>query len=181
MGEQEGVDHMVRAAKYLREERGRDDISFVLIGDGPRRSRPARAGGRARCIEPTCEFTGRIPDAEMVELLCSCEVCVSPDPKNPYNDACVMNKILEYMSLKRPIVQFDLVEGRRSAGEASLYARPGDERDLARLIVELLDDEPRRLAMGEEGYRRMTEQLEWRHQAPKLLEAYEHLMGRARR
>ena len=78
-------------------------------------------------------------------------------------------------------MQYDLVEGRRSAGEASLYARPGDERDLARLIVELLDDEPRRLKMGAEGLRRMTEELEWRHQAPRLLHAYRHLLAKPRR
>jgi len=35
MGEQEGVDHVIRAAKYIREELGRDDVSFALIGDGP--------------------------------------------------------------------------------------------------------------------------------------------------
>ncbi|HEY5113478.1 MAG TPA: glycosyltransferase family 4 protein [Coriobacteriia bacterium] len=171
MGEQEGVDHVIRAAKYIREELGRDDVSFALIGDGPA-SQDLRALADALGTSAYVRFTGRIPDAEMVELLCTCDVCVSPDPKNAYNDACVMNKVLEYMALKRPIVQYDLVEGRRSAGDASLYARPGDERHLAQLIVELIDDEARRKFMGDEGYRRMTEELEWRHQAPKLLEAY---------
>ena len=41
----------------------------------------------------------------------------------------------------KPIVQFDLTEGRYSAQDASLYARPNDHRDLAAKIVELLDDE----------------------------------------
>jgi glycosyltransferase involved in cell wall biosynthesis len=175
MGPQEGIDHVIRCARLIHDEMGRDDVSFVLIGDGPAGAdlrRLASELGTAAYVH----FTGRIPDAEMIELLCSSDVCVSPDPKNAYNDACVMNKVLEYMSLKRPIVQYDLVEGQRSAGEASLYARPGDERDLARLIVELLDDEPRRRRMGEEGYRRMTEELEWRHQAPRLLEAYSALL-----
>ena len=180
MGAQEGVDHIIRAAKSIREEMGRDDVSFVLIGDGPA-GESLRALARELGTSAYLRFTGRVPDAEMIELLCSSDVCVSPDPKNAYNDACVMNKVLEYMSLARPIVQYDLVEGRRSAGEASLYARPGDERDLARLIVELLDDEPRRLKMGAEGLRRMTEELEWRHQAPRLLHAYRHLLGKPRR
>ena len=180
MGAQEGVDHIIRAAKSIREEMGRDDVSFVLIGDGPA-GESLRALARELGTSAYVRFTGRIPDTEMIQLLCSSDVCVSPDPKNSYNDACVMNKVLEYMSLARPIVQYDLVEGRRSAGAASLYARPGDERDLARLIVELLDDEPRRQKMGAEGLRRMTEELEWRHQTPRLLEAYRHLLAKQRR
>jgi glycosyltransferase involved in cell wall biosynthesis len=69
-------------------------------------------------------------------------------------------------------VQFDLTEGRQSASEASVYARPNDVSDLARQIVELLDDPKRREAMGEFGRRRIETDLQWAHQAPKLLDAY---------
>ena len=105
-------------------------------------------------------------------------MCVNPDPYNPFNDASVMNKILEYMALGRPVVQFDLTEGRRSAGDASAYARRNDADDLARTIVELLDDEERRVRMGDEGYRRMRDQLEWRHQIPVLLQAYRRVLSK---
>jgi glycosyltransferase involved in cell wall biosynthesis len=88
-----------------------------------------------------------------------------------------MNKILEYMALKRAVVQFDLTEGRRSAGSAAAYARRNDVHDLARTIVELLDDGPRRDHMAEEGYRRMQDELEWRHQVPELLRAYASVLG----
>ena len=64
------------------------------------------------------------------------------------NDKSTMNKIMEYMALGKPIVQFDLTEGRFSAQEASLYAKPNDARDLAEKIVELLDDPERRERMG---------------------------------
>ena len=87
-----------------------------------------------------------------------------------------MNKILEYMALEKPIVQFDLLEGRRSAGEASLYATDNDFRDLARQMAELLDDPDRRARMGAEGRRRVEERLEWRHQVPGLLAAYERAL-----
>ena len=42
------------------------------------------------------------------------------------NDKSTMNKIMEYMAFGKPIVQFDVVEGRRSAMDASLYAKPND-------------------------------------------------------
>jgi glycosyltransferase involved in cell wall biosynthesis len=91
-----------------------------------------------------------------------------------------MNKIMEYMALAKPVVQFDLTEGRRTAGEASLYARPDDPVDLAANLVALLDDAPRRAYMGRYGRARIEQSLEWRHQAPRLLAAYAALGHQAR-
>jgi glycosyltransferase involved in cell wall biosynthesis len=90
-----------------------------------------------------------------------------------------MNKVLEYMALGKPVVQFDLTEGRRSAGDASLYAKPDDAVDLAAKIVALLDDPQRRETMGRVGRARIERSLEWRHQAPRLLAAYAALRPRA--
>ncbi len=39
---------------------------------------------------------------------------------NDMNGKSTMNKVIEYMALGKPIVQFDLTEGRFSAEEASL-------------------------------------------------------------
>ena len=85
-----------------------------------------------------------------------------------------MNKILEYMALERPIVQYDLLEGKRSAGDASLYAEPDNIQDFATKIEILLSKPDVRLQMGRVGLQRMLEQLEWKHQVPKLLKAYAH-------
>jgi glycosyltransferase involved in cell wall biosynthesis len=86
-----------------------------------------------------------------------------------------MNKIMEYMALGKPIVQFDLAEGRFSAQEASLYARKNDPADMAAKILELIDDPARRARMGEFGRRRVENELEWRYEVPKLLAAYDAL------
>jgi glycosyltransferase involved in cell wall biosynthesis len=95
------------------------------------------------------------------------------------NDKSTMNKIMEYMALGKPIVQFDLTEGRCSARRASLYARKNDPLDLAAKIVELLDDPLRRAKMGKYGRRRVENDLAWNHEAPKLLAAYEALWSGA--
>jgi len=83
-----------------------------------------------------------------------------------------MNKIMEYMALGKPIVQFDLTEGRFSAQDASLYAKKNDPKDFAEKILALLDNEQQRIEMGRFGRARVENELEWRYEAPKLLAAY---------
>jgi glycosyltransferase involved in cell wall biosynthesis len=110
-------------------------------------------------------------------MLNTADICVNPDRANDMNDRSTMNKIMEYMALARPIVQFDLTEGRFSAGEASWYARPNDVADLAQKMVSLLEDGQQRIRMGAIGRERVERLLSWQHEAPRLLAAYEHLLG----
>jgi glycosyltransferase involved in cell wall biosynthesis len=81
----------------------------------------------------------------------------------------------------KPIVQFELKEGRVSAGEASLYARPNDPVDLAERILSLLDDPERRATMGKLGRARVEKDLSWQRQVPELLRAYETVFERVER
>lgn len=181
MGEAEGIDYLLRAIHYLVYEQGRQDTHFVLIGDGPAAQSLRQLTSELK-LDDFVEFTGRVPDKELIARLCTCDVCVNPDPKTPYNDMSTMNKILEYMALSKPIVQFDVVEGRFSAEEASLYAEANVERDFGDKISWLLDRPEARQQMGDYGRRRMFDELEWTHQVPVLLAAYDKaLEGRKRR
>ncbi len=111
----------------------------------------------------------------MLEMLSTADVCVNPDVANEMNDKSTMNKIMEYMALGKPTVQFDLTEGRFSAGDASLYAKKNDSQDLAEKIIYLLDRPDLRHRMGEFGRNRVVNELEWKYEAPKLLNAYDSL------
>ena len=174
MGKQEGIDYLLRAVQHIVFSLRRNDIHFGLVGGGTSlEEMKTLAAGMG--IADYVTFTGRVPDGEMLAMLNSAEVCVNPDVANEMNDKSTMNKIMEYMALGKPVVQFDLTEGRRSALQASLYARRNDPFDLAARLVELLDDPARRAAMGAFGRARVLGELEWRHEAPKLLAAYEAL------
>jgi len=174
MGRQEGIEYLLRAVHHIVFERGRRDIHFGLVGGGT--SLPELKALAAQLgIAEYVTFTGRVPDDQLLALLNTADLCVNPDAANELNDKSTMNKIMEYMALGKPIVQFDLTEGRYSAQAASLYARRNDPIDLAARIVELIDDPERRAQMGEYGRRRVADELEWRHEAPKLLAAYRAL------
>jgi len=174
MGRQEGIDYLLRAAAHIVHGMRRTDVHFGLVGGGTSLEE-LKALARELGIADDVSFTGRVSDAELLAMLNTADVCVNPDVASEMNDISTMNKVMEYMALGKPIVQFDLAEGRYSAQSASLYARRNDWIDLAAKIVELLDDPERRRLMGAYGRRRVMEELEWRHEAPKLLAAYQAL------
>jgi glycosyltransferase involved in cell wall biosynthesis len=111
----------------------------------------------------------------MLEILNTSDICVNPDKPTQMNNLSTMNKIMEYMALKKPIVQFDLKEGRYSAQEASLYAK--DIQDFANKLNELLNDEFLRKRMGEFGYNRVVNELSWEHESKNLLNFYKKLLN----
>lgn len=178
MGAQEGIPYLLEAARHMVEDLGRQDVQFLLAGGGPALEDMRRLAGQMR-LDPYVEFLGRVPDQTLLEVLNTADVCVNCDEVNEMNDKSTMNKIMEYMALAKPIVQFELTEGRFSARDASLYARPNDSQDFAAKIVTLLDHPELRERMGQFGRERVERQLAWQYEAPKLLAAYEALFAPA--
>ena len=176
MGPQEGLDLLLEAIENILKVRQRQDVQFVLIGDGIERARLMRLAA-AKGLDSTVRFTGRIPDQELALYLSTADVCVAPDPRNDMNDKSTMNKILEYMAYGRPTVLFELTEGRRSAGEAALYARPNDPQDMAEKIVTLLDSESLRRELGSLARHRIESELNWEREKDELLKAYETVLS----
>ena len=81
------------------------------------------------------------------------------------------------MALKKPIVQYDLKEGRFSASEASLYADKTDTTDFAEKILFLLDNPAQRIRMGEFGYQRVVNELSWEYESEKLVKFYNEVLN----
>ncbi|MEU8525951.1 glycosyltransferase family 4 protein [Streptomyces sp. NPDC048629] len=171
MGPQDGVDYALRALAKLRDELGRADWHAVFVGAGDAFDAMVELSRRLGLSEQV-QFTGRIPDADLVRYLSTADVCLSPDPRNPLNDVSTMNKVLEYMVMGRPIVSFDLREARVSAGDAAVYATADDEGEFAGLIARLLDDPEERARMGKIGQERISGELSWRRSQQALLAAY---------
>ena len=172
MNTQDGVEYVLEAMRHIIVHKGRKDVRAVLMGDGPRLPALRRMAADFG-IDSHVEFTVWADDTVMIPMLNAADVCVSPDPVNAFNHSCTMNKIMEYMALAKPVVMFNLTEGRFSAGDAALYARDDDAADLAEKILELIDDPDKSRRMGDIGRARMDQNLAWEYQVPKLLAAYE--------
>lgn len=176
MGEQEGIDLLLDAMAHLVGQ-GRQDIQLVLVGGGPALA-SLKAMTREKGLDPYVTFTGRVPDDIFLQVLSTADICVNPDRVNPMNDKSTMNKVLEYMALSKAQVQFEVTEGRYSAGEASVYAKPNDPADFAAKIAELLADPARCARMGALGYDRVVSRFAWPHQVAPLMAAYTRLFDK---
>lgn len=176
IGHQEGLDLLVDAIDVLRAHYSPAKIHVAVIGAGPALDEIKQLA-TARGLNDAFTFTGRASDDLMLDILNTADICVNCDRFSVMNDLSTMNKILEYMALAKPIVQFDLHEGRQSAGEASLYARPDDPEDFAAKIAHLIEHPDDRARMGALGRQRILDELSWRHSAPFLLAAYDAVFG----
>jgi glycosyltransferase involved in cell wall biosynthesis len=173
MGPQDGVDYALRALAKLRDDIGRTDWHAVFVGSGDAFDDMVALSAKLG-LGNQVEFTGRIPDEDLVRYLSTADVCLSPDPLNPLNDVSTMNKVMEYMAMSKPIVSFELREARVSAGDAAVYAPANDESAFAKLVAQLLDDPEERVRMGKLGQARVAGALSWENSAKALLAAYEH-------
>ena len=173
---QDGVDRLLQAIHYLVHQLQRRDISFVLVGGGPAQPEMVALSKRLD-LGDFVHFTGRVPDAELCEILSTADVCVDPDPYTAWADSSTMNKIMEYMVFAKPIVAFDLTEHRFSAQEAAVYVQPNDVQKFAEAVAQLVDDEKQRLRMGRLGHQRVLSQLTWEYGRRNLLRAYRQVMA----
>ena len=180
MSIQEGLDILLDIADEIRS-RGRTDVHFVCVGGGPGLAGLRRLA-EERDLEQLVTFTGRVSDKDLLEILSTADVCVNPDRPCEMNNISTMIKIMEYMALGKPIVQFDLKEGRFSAGDASLYA--DNQRmiqDFADKILWLLEHPEERGRMGEAGRKRVVDELAWRFSIQNLLAAYDRAFAKRAR
>jgi len=175
LGFQDGVDYLLRALHHLVSDLGRTDFLCIIVGDGDAYTSLKLLATKLG-LDENVQFTGWVSDVDdITSYLSTADICVVPDPSNPYHDRSTMVKMMEYMALGKPIVAFDLLEHRVTAHLAAVYARPNDEFDFAKKIAWLMDDPERRKRVGQVGRERIEAGLARSYQEKYLLEAYKSL------
>lgn len=177
MGVQDGVEYTLYALHDLVYKRGRQDVSLVLMGNGDAVAH-LQAMVHELHLDEYVNFTGWITRTDILRYLSVADVGLIPDPQNGLNEYSTLVKTMEYMSMGKAIVAFDLAETRFSAQDAAFYARPNLVEDFADKIEVLLENEELRLTMGVVGRKRFKEELSWDHTKEPLLRAYERLFPR---
>jgi glycosyltransferase involved in cell wall biosynthesis len=176
MGHQDGLDYALRVLQLLRGEIGRDDIHCVLMGDGDAFDETV-ALSQQLGVADIVDFPGWVDDEFIQRCLSTADVCLAPDPLNAFNNVSTMMKVAEYMAIGRPIVSFDLLETRESAGDAAVYVPANNERAFAKAVDALLQDPERRRQLGESGRRRVEQELSWEVSRRALVGFYQRMLG----
>ena len=176
MGEQDGVDILIRAMAQILKVSKRTDIGCMIIGSGSELEN-LRTLANDLGVNDYVMFTGYLSGETLLTHLCSLDIGIIPDPPSPCNDKLSMNKVFEYMALGLPFVQFDLAQSRLEAGDAGLVAKEPTPQAMADAIRSLLDNEPLRHQMSKIGKERAHREFRWETEKQTLIEHYRKLFS----
>lgn len=177
IGEQDGVDHLIRATRHLVHDMGRDDVQTIVVGDGPAAAALHKLAAKLN-IADHVTFTGYLRGQALLEALSTFDIAVIPDPINEYNDKISMNKVFEYTTLGIPAVAYKLTETMRLFGDAAAYAESGTPEGLAAEILKLIRDPDLRAALAQRSLERARLAFDWDREAKKYVAVFEQLVAR---
>jgi glycosyltransferase involved in cell wall biosynthesis len=171
-----GVWHGVRLlpAMVARVAEAVPGARWQLIGDGDLHAE-IRDEIVRRGLGDYVAMPGVVSHERALELLSSCDVCVSPHVPNADGSRFFGSptKLFEYMGLAKPIVASDLEQlGEVIVDEESgLLCPPGDPEAAAAAAVRLLGDPDLRARLGAAALERATTAYSWRTHTARILDA----------
>ena len=163
------------AARRLKAK-GRDDIAFLLVGDGAQRAEleeRARAEGLTNVV-----FTGLVPRAELPAYLASSDACLAHFRKQELFQMILPNKFFEDAAMERPILLGFEGEARAMLEEADcgIAFEPSNDEALVAAAEQLAAASPEeRRRLGENGRRYVLEHFDRRKLAHDYLEILERV------
>ena len=153
------------------------EARWLLVGGGQLHDDVAAEIERDGLMDRVA-LPGVVAHERALELLSSCDVCVSPHVPNADGSRFFGSptKLFEYMGLARPIVASDLEQlGEVIAdGETGLLCPPGDALAAADAIQRLLEDPQLRQRLANAALERATSVYSWRAHTRRILEALGH-------
>jgi glycosyltransferase involved in cell wall biosynthesis len=175
------LDVVLQTARRLKAK-GRDDIRFLLVGDGAQRAE-LEARARSERLDNVV-FTGLVPRAELPAYLASSDACLAHFRKQELFQMILPNKFFEDAAMEKPILLGFEGEARTMLQEADcgIAFEPSNAAELAAAAQRLADtpaEERRRL--GENGRRYVLEHFDRRRLAHDYLEVLERVRADHRR
>ncbi|MCH8083159.1 MAG: glycosyltransferase family 4 protein [Myxococcales bacterium] len=169
-----GLEVVLRAARLLRDE-GREDIVFMLVGDGAVREaleRTARQEGLKRVV-----FTGRQDKRAVPDFLTMADACLVHLLRRDLFRTVLPSKIFEATAMKKPIILG--VEGSAAQivreANAGICIEPENEGELVEAVKRLAGDRNLADRMGQAGFESIAAAYDYDRLAEKYAEIIERV------
>ena len=136
VGQKKGLDTMIEALQHLPQE-----VTMVFVGGSEKHIAEYKALAQDMHVETRCVFVKRQPFENVVRYEAAMDVLTIPYPDtHHFRDYGFPMKVWEYMAAGRPLVYSDLAIMKEVLGERADSFKPGDAKDLARVVVALQHD-----------------------------------------
>jgi glycosyltransferase involved in cell wall biosynthesis len=149
-----------------------DDIDLVLV----QRQGPSSAAllklARQLGVGDRVRLTGPVERTELIQLYSSAELLLHPSLCEGFG-----NPVLEAMACGCPVITSNISAMPEVAGGAALLADPRDTDDLARQIIEVLDDDVLAQNLRRRGHARAKE-MGWERFVEANLAIYRRILGK---
>lgn len=158
------------------QKRGRH-VTWLFFGNGPS-VEWVEQELQKRGLQAVFTYDAqRVPHEQVAARVRQARLGFIPLPDLPKFQHNIPTKLFEYMALKMPVVLSDLPPSRVwvGDGEAAIMVPADDYKAYADAIERLLDDEALCKRMGEAGYQRVIDYLNWETEATRLIQLYEKL------
>jgi glycosyltransferase involved in cell wall biosynthesis len=165
MGRQDRVDDVIRVAERVVQELGRDDVGFMLLGNGECLEE-LQAMVDSLGLRDNVWFPGWLGEVELYRHLAAADIGVDTSLQPEVTPV----KAMEYLGVGLPVVAYDVQETRRLVEGAAVLVTPGEVEALAREVINLLDDPSERTRLGRVGSERVRLHLAWERQSEVYLQ-----------
>lgn len=145
-----GLLLLLEAARLLQQQNR--PIGLKVVGDGPERAALQKLAAEWK-LAMQVHFLGRLPDSQIADLLAIADLLVVPSLGGEVFGMVIAENMLRGI----PILASDLGSFVEVLGDAGRTFKTGDSADLARQIVQLLDDPAAARRLGVAAHQRVRD------------------------
>jgi phosphatidylinositol alpha-mannosyltransferase len=150
----------------------RRTVPVTIVGDGPMLGnlmlRTHKSG-----LSRNVTFKGRVGPLQVAKILEASQLFVLPSLKEG-----LPMTLLEAMASGAAVIASDLPSIREVLGDAGFYFTPGDDTELAEIMLRVLDDSELRRRKARLAVRLVRERFSWDVVLPKLEDVYAEILPR---
>ncbi len=176
IGLAQGLKHIIKSAVKLKGK-GYKDISFLIIGDGPKKEELQKLVAAKKLDNVT--FIDRVPLETAAAYMNASDALLVPLANDPIYSQFIPSKLFDGMAASKPILLSVDGEAREilNNSKAGIYYEAENAGALAQHVIWIKNHPGEAQEMGKNGREYVVENFSREVQAQQMLESFEELMS----